>query len=277
MIVRFRLRRLGICVILTGIVILVAFPFYWMVASSLKSSVELTALPPIWVPRHVVWSAYQRIFQVIPFGRAMFNSFVVSTVSTLGILTTSTLAGYTFAKFTFRGKHLIFMAVLATMMIPSFVTIVPLYYMMNSLNLVNTFGGLILPNLASGFGIFLMRQFASGISNELIEAARMDGASEWQILVHVVVPLLKPAIAALGVFAFVFQWNRFLWPLTIVHSSNMDTVTLALNGLRSFTTSVSFTNVVMAGAAIGMIPSIIIFFWLQRFLVQGIAMTGIKG
>jgi multiple sugar transport system permease protein len=187
------------------------------------------------------------------------------------------MAGYVFAKHHFKGKNILFMILLSTMMVPQFVLIVPLYHMMSGLHLVNTYLGLILPNLANAFGIFLMRQFIQGIPDELVEAAKIDGASEWKILWKVVVPLLRPAASALILFAFVFQWNNFLWPLTIVQTPEMNTVVLALNSLRSYTSSVQYTNVVMAGAVVGIIPSIVLFFWLQKFFVEGIATTGVKG
>ncbi|MDR7238861.1 carbohydrate ABC transporter permease [Neobacillus drentensis] len=257
--------------------IVMVFPFYWMAVSSLKTPEELSALPPVWWPESLSFDSFKNIFEVIPFGSAMVNSIIVTTAATVSILITSIMAGYVFAKYQFRGKNILFVIVLSTMMVPQFVLIVPLYHMMNGLNLVNTFMGLILPNMANAFGIFLMKQFIEGIPDDLIEAARLDGASEWKILWKVIVPLLKPAASALILFAFVFQWNNFLWPLTIVQTPEMNTVVLALNSLRSYTTSVEYTNVVMAGAVIGILPSVFLFLWLQKFFIEGIAMTGIKG
>jgi len=252
------------------------FPFFWMVASSVKAPNELGAIPPIWWSAHPTAGPYKTVFEVIPFGRSLLNSVIVSVLTTAGILVTSILAGYVFAKHNFRGKNILFIAVLATMMVPQFVMLIPLYRMMNSLNLVNTYPGLILPNLATGFGIFLMRQFIAGIPDELLEAARIDGASEWTALWRVVVPLLRPAALALTLFAFVFQWNNFLWPLTVVYSQDMSTVVLSLNSLRTYTSSVAFTNIVMAGAVIGILPSVILMLWIQKYFIEGISMTGIK-
>lgn len=257
--------------------LVMVFPFYWMAVSSLKTPAELSTLPPVWWPSNPTFESYIKIFEVIPFGRSILNSIIVTTFATVSILITSIMAGYVFAKYQFRGKNILFIIVLSTMMVPQFVLIVPLYHMMNGLNLVNTFFGLILPNMANAFGIFLMRQFIEGIPDDLIEAARLDGASEWRILWTVIIPLLKPAASALILFAFVFQWNNFLWPLTIVQSPEMNTVVLALNSLRSYTTSVEYSNVVMAGATIGILPSVFLFLWLQKFFIDGIAMTGIKG
>lgn len=252
------------------------FPFFWMVASSVKEPSELGAIPPIWWSQHPTVEPYKTVFEVIPFARSLLNSVIVTVVTTAGILITSILAGYVFAKHDFRGKNILFIAVLATMMVPQFVMLIPLYRMMNALQLVNTFPGLILPNLASGFGIFLMRQFIAGIPDELLEAARIDGASEWVVLWRVVVPLLRPAALALILFAFVFQWNNFLWPLTVVYSQDMSTVVLSLNSLRTYTSSVAFTNIVMAGAVIGILPSVILMLWIQKYFIEGISMTGIK-
>jgi multiple sugar transport system permease protein len=259
------------------LVCVMLFPFFWLIASSLKASNELGAVPPVWWPAHPDASAYKTVFDVVPFGRALLNSLIVTVCSTVGILVTSIMAGYVFAKHNFRGKNIIFICVLTTMMVPQFVMLIPLYRMMNALNLTNSYPGLILPNLANGFGIFLMRQFIMGVPDELLEAARIEGASEWQILWNIVTPLLRPAAAALILFAFVFQWNNFLWPLTIVQSPDMSTVVLSLNGLRTYTSSVTFTNIVMAGTAIGILPSVILTLWAQKYFIEGVSMTGIKG
>lgn len=263
--------------IMIALVCIMLFPFFWLVASSLKAPNELGAVPPIWWSAHPEISSYITVFQVIPFARALLNSTIVTVSSTVGILVTSIMAGYVFAKHNFRGKNFIFICVLATMMVPQFIMLIPLYRMMNSLNLTNSYPGLILPNLANGFGIFLMRQFIAGVPNDLLEAARIDGASEWTILWRVVVPLLRPAASALILFAFVFQWNNFLWPLSIVYSQDMSTVVLSLNGLRTYTSSITFTNIVMAGTAIGILPSVILTLWVQKYFIEGISITGIKG
>lgn len=259
------------------LVCIMLFPFFWLIASSLKASHELGAIPPVWWPAHPDASAYNTVFDVVPFGRALLNSLIVTVCSTIGILVTSIMAGYVFAKHNFRGKNIIFICVLATMMVPQFVMLIPLYRMMDALNLTNSYPGLILPNLANGFGIFLMRQFIMGVPNELLEAARIEGASEWRILWSIVTPLLRPAAAALILFAFVFQWNNFLWPLSIVQSPDMSTVVLTLNGLRTYTSSVTFANIVMAGTAIGILPGVILTLWAQKYFIGGISMTGVKG
>ncbi len=253
------------------------FPIYWMIASSLKSPDELTALPPTWLPAHASIEAYRTVFSVIPYAQAFLNSFVIAAGDTVAIVVTSIMAGYVFAKYSFRGRDVLFYAVLATMFVPTIVTLVPLYHVMQSLGLVDSYPGVMLPQLANAFGIFLMRQFIRGVPDELIDAARVDGASEWRVLWTIVTPLLTPAVATLVLFAFVYQWNSFLWPLTILQSDQKFTIVLAMSRLLSYTSSIQFQNVVMAGAVISVLPNTILFLFLQRFFIAGLAQSGIKG
>jgi multiple sugar transport system permease protein len=259
------------------IVVLMLFPLFWMVASSFKTPQELQALPPVWLPSSINFSAYARAFSTVPFARSFLNSFVIAGGSTLGILVTSIMAGYVFAKLRFRGRNQLFALVLSTMFLPPIVMLVPLYKIVQSLGLVDTLAGVMLPNIANAFGIFLMRQFIAGIPDELLESARLDGASEWTNLWRIVFPLLGPAIAALVVFAFTFHWNSFLWPLTVLQSPDQQTVVLALNRLVSYTSAIKFQNVVMAGAVISVLPNVLLFVFLQRYFIAGIAHTGSKG
>lgn len=264
-----------------GLMILAAafavFPLYWMLASSLKTAAELQQLPPTWWPTQPILDAYSAVFQVIPFARAIANSFIIAGGTTLGIVVTSLMAGYVFAKYRFRGREVLFFAVLATMFVPPIVLLVPLYRMMQGLGLVDTHLGVMLPFLANAFGIFLMRQFIAGVPDELIDAARIDGASEATVLFRIVAPLVAPGLAVLVLFAFVFHWNSFLWPLTMLQSQEMQTVVLAMNSLMSYTTSVRFQNVVMAGATISILPSVLLFLVLGRYFVRGILQTGLRG
>ena len=253
------------------------FPIYWMIASSLKSPDELTALPPTWLPAHASIEAYRTVFSVIPYAQAFLNSFVIAAGDTVAIVVTSIMAGYVFAKYSFRGRDILFYAVLATMFVPTIVTLVPLYHVMQSLGLVDSYPGVMLPQLANAFGIFLMRQFIRGVPDELIDAARVDGASEWRVLWTIVTPLLTPAVATLVLFAFVYQWNSFLWPLTILQSDQKFTIVLAMSRLLSYTSSIQFQNVVMAGAVISVMPNTLLFLFLQRFFIAGLAQSGIKG
>lgn len=253
------------------------FPLFWMVASSFKTAQQLQALPPVWLPTQLDFSAYERAFSTVPFARSFLNSFVIAGGTTLGILVTSIMAGYVFAKLRFRGREILFGLVLATMFLPPIVMLVPLFRIVQALGLTDTLAGVMLPNLANAFGIFLMRQFVAGIPDEVLESARIDGASEWTNLWRIVFPLLGPAIAALAVFAFTFHWNSFLWPLTVLQSPDSQTVVLALNRLVSYTSAIKFQNVVMAGAVISVLPNVILFLFLQRSFITGISQTGLKG
>lgn len=253
------------------------FPLFWMVASSFKTAQQLQALPPVWLPTQLDFSAYERAFSTVPFARSFLNSFVIAGGTTLGILITSIMAGYVFAKLRFRGREVLFGLVLATMFLPPIVMLVPLFRIVQALGLTDTLAGVMLPNLANAFGIFLMRQFVAGIPDEVLESARIDGASEWTNLWRIVFPLLGPAIAALAVFAFTFHWNSFLWPLTVLQSPDSQTVVLALNRLVSYTSAIKFQNVVMAGAVISVLPNVILFLFLQRSFITGISQTGLKG
>lgn len=252
------------------------FPLYWMAISSLKSPEELSQVPPSWWPRALTFEAYSTVFEVVPFGRAFANSLIIAGLGTLSVLVTSVAAGYVFAKYRFPGRDALFWTLVATMFLPPIVTLVPLYWMVSSLGLSDSYLGVLLPWLANPFGIFLMRQFCADVPDELIDAARVDGAGELRILVRVVLPLLLPAVVTLGVFAFVYYWNSFLWPLSILQSDTRFPVVLALSQLLSYASSVRYQSVVMAGALVASIPTIIVFLLAQRVFIQNIARTGVR-
>jgi multiple sugar transport system permease protein len=261
-----------------GVVMLVPlFPLYWMVISSLKGPQELQKIPPTWFPTDPSFGAFSTVFRVVPFGHAFLNSFLIAGTATLSVLVTSVMAGYVFAKYRFRGRDVIFWLVVATMFMPPIVTLVPLYWLVTTMGLADSYLGVVLPWLANAFGIFLMRQFMADVPDEIIDAARVDGANELRIVWQVVTPLLRPAVITLGVFAFVYYWNNFLWPLSILQSDTKFPVVLALSRLLSYSTSVQYQNVVMAGALIASLPTIVVFLLAQRVFVQGIARTGVKG
>lgn len=271
------LLHVGQYIILTLAVLFTLFPIFWMVASSLKTPAELESLPPVWWPSHPSLDAFGAVFSVIPYAQAFLNSFVIAAGDTVFIVLTSIMAGYVFAKYEFRGRDVLFAAVLATMFVPQVVTLVPLFHVIQALGLVNSYPGVMLPQLATAFGMFLMRQFIRGVPDELLDAARVDGASEWTVLWRVITPLLGPAIATLVLFAFVYQWNSFLWPLTVLQSETKFTVVLAMAQLRDYTSSIQYQNVVMAGAVISILPNTVLFLFLQRFFVAGLARSGLQG
>ena len=259
-----------------GAVVMV-LPFVWMILSSLMSAREVIARPITWFPSALRFGNYSALADAIPLGRMYLNSTVVTVAATLGILLTSSLAGYGFAKFRFPGRDLLFVLVLATLMIPFFVVLIPVFYIVSKLGWVDTYPGLIVPNLVTAFGIFLMRQYMLSLPDELLDAARVDGESEFGIYWRHVLPLSTPALGALGILAFVFHWNNFLWPLVVARSEEMWTIPVGLNSLRVYASSPEVINLQMAGAALAIVPVVVLFLLLQRYFIQGIALTGLKG
>lgn len=252
-------------------------PFAWMILSSFMTSQEILARPLTWFPANPGVEAYRGLRDAIPLGRMYLNSVIVTTLTTLGILLTSSLAGYGFAKFHFPGRDILFLIVLATMMIPFFVVLIPIFYMISKFGWIDSYPGLIVPNIVTAFGIFLMRQYMLSLPDELLDAARVDGASEFEIFWRIVLPLCTPVIGALTILAFVYQWNSFLWPLVVARSDSMWTVPVGLNSLRVYASSADVINMQMAGATLAVVPLIAVFLALQRYFVRGIALTGIKG
>lgn len=269
--------RLSVRMALGVMIIIPLFPIYWMVISALKGPQELLALPPTFFPEHAHLAAFKTVFSVTPFADGVLSSVVIAGTATASVILTSVLAGYVFAKHRFRGRDTLFRLSIATMFVPPIVTLVPLYWLVTSMGFSNSYVGVILPWLANAFGIFLMRQFILDVPDELLEAARLDGASELRILVQVVSPMLKPAILTLGVFSFVFYWNNFLWPLSILQSAAKFPVVLQLNNLISYSSGVQYENVVMAGALVASVPTLVVFFLAQRVFVQGISRAGVTG
>ena len=255
-----------------------AFPLLWMVLSSFKTTAETMQVPPVWLPRSPSLEAYGKVAGVISVGRSMLNSAIIASVTTAGILVTSLMAGYAFAKYRFRGSNMLFAALIATMFLPPIVTLIPLYRIVGYLDLNASLAGVILPNLANAFGIFLMRQFIAGVPDDLIDAARVDGASELRILFAIVAPNVASAIAALALFAFVYHWNSYLWPLTVLQgNSDQYPIVISLSRLLSYNRGAMNTNLVMAGATLAVLPPLVLFAFLQRFFVDSIVSSGVKG
>jgi multiple sugar transport system permease protein len=252
-------------------------PFFWMFSASLMTSKEVALLPPPLLPAQPQWHNYVDVARVVPLGRAYLNSLLVTSLTVVGILFTSSLCGFAFAKYDFPGRNVLFLLVLASMMIPFFVTLIPVFYIVKQLGWLNKYAGLILPGVVSAYGIFLMRQFMLDIPDELLDAARIDGAGEFRIYWQVIIPLSGPALATLGSFNFIGSWNAFLWPLLVVQSRELFTVPLALNSLRTYGMEAQFHNLQMAGTAVSVIPALLMFVALQRYFVRGIALTGLKG
>jgi multiple sugar transport system permease protein len=261
--------------LLIGLVLLVG-PFLWMVASSVKTSAELHHVPPTWIPQTFTLDNYSTIFTKLNFPQYFVNSVIVATVVVGSNLLFCSMIGYALAKLRFRGKSAVFLIVLATIMVPQTVYLVPLFVLMSNLGLVNSYGGLILPFAAQAFGVFLMRQFIQGIPDELLEAARMDGAGEFTVFRRVVLPLLGAPLATLGILTFLGSWNNFLWPLIIATSDQMYTLPVAVATFSIGQNAVDY-GLLMAGSVVLIAPVLLIFLLLQRFVQQGIATTGLKG
>jgi multiple sugar transport system permease protein len=258
--------------------VVAAFPLLWMVLSSLKTPAETMQTPPVWLPQSPGFVAYRDVAGVINAGQSFFNSAVIATTTTFGIVITSLMAGYAFAKYHFAGRNVLFALMIATMFLPPIVTLIPLYRIVTYLGLNASLIGVIVPNLANAFGIFLMRQFIAGVPDELIDAARMDGASELRIVFSIVAPTVVPAIAALTLFAFVYHWNTYLWPLTVLQGNSEDyPIVISLGRLLSYNRGALNTNLVMAGATLAVLPPLIMFVFLQRFFVDSIVGSGVKG
>ncbi|KUK24380.1 MAG: ABC-type sugar transport system, permease component [Thermotoga sp. 50_1627] len=260
------------------LMLIVAFimlvPFFWMFSTSLKSLGEVFEYPPKWIPRQPHWENYARVWSVVPFGRYLLNSVIVSGSITLLHLLVASLSAFAFARLNFPGRDKLFLLYLATLMVPGQVTMIPNFILIKLLRLTDTYTGLILPNVFTAFGVFLLRQFFMTIPKDYEDAARIDGASRFYIYSRIILPLSVPALSTLAVFTFVFQWNNLLWPLVVVSKDSMKTVTI---GLASFQGMYGTTwNLLMAAAVIGVLPSIVAFLIGQRFLIKGITLTGLK-
>lgn len=270
---RFGRIFLHILLILGGLVMIV--PFAWMVSTSLKSGEFVLRMPPQWIPNPATLDSYRRIFELYPVGRMLFNSILVAGFTTLGQLITCSMAAYAFARLKFRGSNLVFLLYLATMMVPFQVTITPLFILMRIFGWINTYQGLILPGVFSAFGTFLLRQAFLTIPTEYEEAAYMDGASPLTIFLKIILPLSKPALATLSVFAFMGSWNAFLWPLFIVREETLMTLPVGLATLQG--RWLTEWNLVMAGTVITVLPMLLLYLLAQKYLVQGYVMSGLKG
>lgn len=264
---------LYLLLILGGLVMIV--PFAWMVSTSLKSGAYVLSMPPQWIPNPATLESYRRIFDLYPVGRMLFNSLLVAGLTTLGQLLTCSMAAYAFARLKFRGQNLVFLLYLATLMVPFQVTITPLFIMMRIFGWINTYQGLILPGVFSAFGTFLLRQAFMTIPTEYEEAAYMDGASPLTIFLKIILPLSKPALATLSVFAFMGSWNAFLWPLFIVREEMLMTLPVGLATLQG--RWLTEWNLVMAGTVITVLPMLLLYLVAQKYLVQGYVMSGLKG
>ncbi|MFA5094219.1 MAG: carbohydrate ABC transporter permease [Candidatus Omnitrophota bacterium] len=249
-------------------------PFVWMIVTSFKPLEEINTYPPSFFIRKPTIAAYIELFSIIPMGRYFLNSLIVTCSITLANIFFCSLAGYAFAKHRFFGRDKLFLLLVGSMMIPWQVNLIPSFVIVKKFGWLNSFYGLIIPAMSGAFGIFLMRQFIMNIPDDLIDAAKIDGCSEFTIYRRVILPLIQPALASLAIFTFMGQWNNFVWPLVIVYSSKMRTIPIALSVLNGqFGTNFAM---VMAGAVVATLPVLIVFIAFQKYFIKGIALTGLK-
>lgn len=275
---RARRPRVGLwllTIVLAAGAFVMILPFLYMISTSLKSTSEVFIVPLQWIPSQLRWDNFSTALQEHAIGRYFVNSLIVGVSVTLLNLLTCSLAGYSFAKFTYRGRDVLFGLVLATMMIPLASMIIPLYLVVRDLGWIDSYWGLIIPAGTSAFGIFLMRQHMLTIPNDLLEAARLDGSSEPRIFFEIVLPLSRTALSSLAIFIFMWNWDSFLWPLLVATKDEFRTLPL---GVALFESSYG-TNYpqLMAVAFLAMIPVLIVFLVLQRNFIQALTMSGIKG
>jgi multiple sugar transport system permease protein len=255
--------------------LLVAFPLLWMISVSFMPTGAASTYPPPLLPVHPTLDNYRELFSKHAAGRYMLNSTLVATLATMISLVFNTLAGYAFAKLRFRGRERIFRGLLGALVIPSQVAMIPLFALVKELGLVSTYGGVIVPAMASVFGIFLVRQYALSLPDELLEAARIDGASEFRIFGAIVVPALKPIIVTLAVFTLLGTWNDFMWPLIVLTDKDLYTLPVALASLSR--EHVQDNELMMAGSVLTTLPVLLVFLTLQRYYMQGLLAGSVKG
>lgn len=250
-------------------------PFVWMILTAIRSTYSPLDVFLHPIPRQFTLENFQKVLSTNQLGRALLNSIIVSVFIVAGNVILDSMAGYAFAKKEFVGKGFLFAIVLLIMMIPFYVTLVPLFTMLAQFKWVNTYQGIIMPHVVSAFGIFMMTQFMKEIPRDLIDAAAIDGANEFDIFTRVVIPLCGPALSALAILQFLASWNMFMWPLIIANSADMRTIQVAL---ALFTDRYGTSNwgLTMAGSTVALLPMLLIYIVLQRRFVQGISMTGLK-
>lgn len=276
----FRLRHWGVellfYTLLVMLTIVFALPLVWMISTSLKPEAQVVAMPPQWIPDPILWQNYPEMWNSYPFDAFYINSIKIALFNVVGVVFFSSLAGYAFARIRFWGRDLVFSILLSTLMIPGVVTLIPLYIIFRNIGWIDTHYPLWVPQILSNVtSIFLMRQFFMTLPQELEDAARIDGSSNFGTFWRIMVPLVKPALATIAIFTYLGAWNNFLAPLIFINSLEKQTLPMGLALFQTeFYTSVSLT---MAAATVVTAPVILLFFLAQRYFVHGIALTGVKG
>lgn len=275
---RLPLRALAYLVLLAVAAAMIV-PFLWMLTTSLKPPRSTFSYPPELIPRIIDPRNYEQLFTLVPFGRYFFNTVVVTIATVIGQVAFCSTAAYGFARLRFIGRDVIFLLFLATMMIPFQVTMIPLFLEVFKLGWINTYQGLIVPGVSSAFSIFLLRQSFLSIPRDYQDAARIDGAGEWTVFLRIFLPLNKPALATVGVFAFMGTWNDLLWPLLVARSDEVRTLELGLAFFNASSSAFQQPNwpLMMAASVIVLLPVLVVYLFAQRYFVAGISLSGVKG
>jgi multiple sugar transport system permease protein len=270
---RERYQQWIVGIILTVGGFLISIPFIWMILSAFKTESEVMQIPPTFWPNEFTLENFVYLFENMNFTIYLKNTIIIVLCSFIGLFLNA-MAGYGFAKFQFKGRDKLFYLVLATMMIPGQVTMIPVYLILNEMHLTNTMTGIVLPGLVGAFSIFLFRQFMSTIPDELLEAARLDGASEFRVFMQIVLPMSKPILAVQGILTFIGGWNSFLWPLIIANDESLYTLSVGLSLLKGQYGG-NFA-LQMAGSTFMVVPIIIIFMFFQKYIIEGYTLSGMK-
>ena len=274
-------RRTGLEMIITYVLlisgaVILMIPFFWMLSTSLKPLDEVYIYPIKWIPSKLVWQNYVEVFQRTPFARYLLNTAYISVVGIFGNLLGSSFAAFSFARLRYKGRDVLFLIMISTMMVPGWVTMVPTFILFKELGWLNTFKPILVPQFfAVPFYTFLLRQFFLGIPTELEDAARIDGATTLRIFAQIMLPLAKPALGTVAIFSFFSHWNELLGPLIYLQSQNKLPVSVGILSFRSEQYA-NFANM-MAAACISMLPCLALFFFAQRLFIQGVVITGVKG
>jgi multiple sugar transport system permease protein len=270
-----RLRTALLYFVLVAGAAFALLPMLWMVAASFMQSGEANSFPPRLLPAHPTLDHYRALFTRLDVGRYLLNSTVVAVVITTVSLFINSMAGYAFAKLRFRGRDRVFRLLTMGLVIPVQVSMLPLFLLMRELGFINTYWGVIIPGLASIFGIFLIRQYTLSLPDDLIDAARIDGAGEFRIYWSIILPVIRPILATLAIWTFLSTWNDFMWPLIVLSDESMFTLPVALANLAG--ERVQDTELMMAGSVLTVLPVMLVFMFLQRYYVEGITMGSVKG
>ena len=272
---RPRAASLWVNSLLALLALLSLAPLLWMLSVSFMQPGEASHFPPTLLPADPTLHNYHELFSRVGMGRYLLNSFLIASLTTLIALLLNTMAGYAFAKLRFAGRDRVFRILLGALVIPAQVTMMPLFLMLKEVGLVNSYAGAIVPGMAGVFGIFLVRQYARSIPDELLEAARIDGAGEVRIFFQIVLPVLKPILVTLAIFVFLASWNDFMWPLIVLTDSDLHTLPVALATLSR--EHVQDNEMMMAGSVVTVLPVLVLFLVLQRYYLQGLLLGSVKG